>query len=90
MLLRHIKFAGVKVRVPSHPILRMILGIALIIGGFLGFLPILGFWMLPLGLVVLSIDFAFIRRFRRRASVQLGRWMLRRWPRIARRIGFGT
>jgi hypothetical protein len=90
MALRHIKFAGVNVRVPSHPILRVFLGIVLIIGGLLGFLPILGFWMLPLGLVVLSVDFAFIRRFRRRASVRFGRWMLRHWPSIARRIGFGT
>ena len=41
------------------------LGVILVIGGLLGFLPILGFWMLPLGLIVLSIDFALVRRWRR-------------------------
>jgi len=26
-------------------------------GGVLGFLPILGFWMFPLGVVILSLDY---------------------------------
>ena len=34
-------------------ILRLPLGLLLIAGGFLGFLPILGFWMIPLGLLIL-------------------------------------
>ncbi len=88
--MRHIKFVGFNVRVPAHPLLRMALGLILVLGGFLGFLPVLGFWMLPLGLVILSIDFATVRRLRRRFSVRLGRWMLRRWPNLARRIGFGV
>jgi hypothetical protein len=75
-------------RVPVHPILRITSGLLLVFGGFLGFLPILGFWMLPLGLVILSIDFSAIRRFRRSTTVRLGRFMLRRWPKIARRLGF--
>jgi purine-cytosine permease-like protein len=87
--LRYIKFAGFNVRVPAHPILRIALGGILVFGGFLGFLPVLGFWMLPLGLVILSIDFALVRRFRRKATVRLGRYMLQRWPNLARRIGFG-
>lgn len=88
--MRHIKFIGFNVRVPAHPLLRMGLGLILVLGGFLGFLPVLGFWMLPLGLVILSIDFATVRRLRRRFSVRFGRWMLRRWPNLARRIGFGV
>ena len=88
--MRHIKFAGFNVRVPAHPLLRIGLGVILVLCGFLGFLPILGFWMLPLGLVVLSIDFAIVRRSRRRATVRLGRWMLVRWPNMARRVGFGV
>jgi hypothetical protein len=35
----------------------------------LGFLPILGFWMLPLGFLVLSHDLPFARRLRRRLAV---------------------
>jgi hypothetical protein len=61
------------VKVPASRTLRIALGIGLIIGGLLGFLPILGFWMLPLGLLLLSIDFHFARRFRRRIEVWWGR-----------------
>ena len=57
---------------------RLALGGGLVLGGILGFLPVLGFWMVPLGLYVLSHDFASVRRFRRRATVRLGRWWQRR------------
>jgi hypothetical protein len=33
----------------------------LMIGGVLGFLPILGFWMVPLGLALLALDLPFLR-----------------------------
>ncbi len=87
--MKTIEFAGFKVRVPAHPILRIGLGLILILGGIFSFLPILGIWMLPLGLIVLSIDFASVRRLRRRSAVWLGRALLRRWPNFARRLGFG-
>jgi hypothetical protein len=45
----------------------------LVILGLFGFLPILGFWMIPLGLIVLSYDFASVRRARRRTAVRFGR-----------------
>ena len=35
---------------------RRIVGILLILGGLFGFLPILGFWMIPLGLALLSSE----------------------------------
>ncbi|WP_340689126.1 hypothetical protein [Salipiger bermudensis] len=38
------------------PGLRLVLGLLLIIGGILGFLPILGFWMIPLGFAVAMLD----------------------------------
>ena len=57
--------------------LRLGIGMLLMLGGILGFLPILGFWMLPLGLLVLSYDLPMVRRWRRRLEV---RW-LRRWRR---------
>lgn len=41
-----------RLRRPTRPMV----GIALCIGGVFGFLPILGFWMLPLGLAVLAIE----------------------------------
>ena len=59
---------------PASRQARIILGVALCIGGLLGFLPILGFWMLPLGVLVLSVDLAPVRRARRRLAV----WWARR------------
>lgn len=59
---------------PASRIGRLVVGILFIIGGVLGFLPILGFWMIPLGFLILSVDFPFIRRFRRNQEVRLGRW----------------
>ncbi|HLQ24417.1 MAG TPA: hypothetical protein VK138_00905 [Acidiferrobacterales bacterium] len=44
--------------------LRNTLGFFLVIGGVLGpFLPVLGIWMLPLGLILLSIDFPRAKRY---------------------------
>lgn len=48
--------------------LRLLLGILLIIGGLLGFLPILGFWMVPLGIMVAAMDVRLIRRWWRRRA----------------------
>ena len=84
----HITFAGRKIRLPGHPVLRILIGLVLIACGFLGFLPILGFWMVPLGLVILSIDVPIARRLKRRLAVRLGRWLIPRWPRLAAKLGF--
>ena len=59
---------------------RIALGVTLIIGGLLGFLPVLGFWMLPLGIFVLSIDLPALRRYRRRFEVWWGRRIRRKAP----------
>ena len=66
-------------RLQRHPSawVRRSAGVALVAGGVLGFLPVLGFWMLPLGLVLLSDDIPWLRRRRRRAQV----WLTRRWAR---------
>jgi hypothetical protein len=39
-----------------------LLGIVLCVFGFLGFLPILGFWMFPLGVALVVSDFPPLRR----------------------------
>lgn len=62
-----------KVKLPGSPLLRQIIGGLLLLGGMLGFLPVLGFWMIPLGFVVLSVDNAPIRRIRRKVEVWWGR-----------------
>ena len=58
---------------PASRVARVALGMALIVGGVLGFLPIFGFWMIPLGFLVLSVDLAPVRRARRRLSVRMAR-----------------
>ena len=54
---------------PKSKPLRIGLGIVLVGCGFLGFLPVLGFWMIPLGLLVLSVDLPAVRRWRRQLTV---------------------
>jgi hypothetical protein len=76
------------IRLPASRLARMAIGIALIIGGVFGFLPILGFWMIPLGLIVLSVDSPYVRRHRRQWSVRIGSWLKRRMPRVASGLGF--
>lgn len=49
-------------RQPWAMLIRIPLGILLVIGGILSFLPILGVWMLPLGLLLLAIDLPFLQR----------------------------
>jgi len=51
---------------PGSSIERICIGVILILGGFLGF------WMVPLGLMVLSIDLPIVRRGRRRIEVWWG------------------
>lgn len=69
---------------PRSRVGRIVIGVLLIICGLLGFLPVLGFWMVPLGLLVLSQDLPLVRRQRRRLSVW---WARRRRAREARREG---
>ncbi len=68
-----VSFAGRHIALPRSKALRVSLGVALVLGGTVGFLPVLGFWMAPLGVFVLSVDLPVARRLRRRALVWWGR-----------------
>ena len=83
-----IRIGNRRFSLPASRIARTVIGVALIIGGVLGFLPVLGFWMVPLGLLVLSVDFPLVRRWRRRLTVEFGLWLMRRYPRLGKRFGF--
>ena len=48
-------------RRPEARLIRIPLGLLLILGGLLSFLPVLGIWMLPLGLLLLALDFAILQ-----------------------------
>ncbi len=54
-------------RRPSQRWVRLPAGALLVVGGLLSILPLLGLWMLPLGLVLLAEDIASLRRARGRA-----------------------
>jgi hypothetical protein len=66
--------------------IRFPVALLLIAGGFFSFLPILGVWMLPLGLLLLAVDLPVLRgpisalviRGRRKARNLTLRWRKRR------------
>jgi len=67
-------------REPSARWVRIPVGLLLIAGGVFSILPLLGVWMLPLGLLLLAQDLPFLRRPMRRALL----WVERRWVRWKR------
>ncbi|MFZ1772986.1 MAG: hypothetical protein WAT78_03395 [Rhizobiaceae bacterium] len=71
--MRKITLFGKTLDMPESRGLRIAIGVLLILGGIVGFLPILGFWMIPLGLLVLSYEIPMVRRWRRRLAVKYGR-----------------
>jgi hypothetical protein len=71
-------------RKPSSRLARIPLAILLIVGGFFSFLPVLGLWMLPLGLLLVAQD---VPALQSPMSRMLG-WIERKWEeRIARSSG---
>ena len=73
-------------RAPSSRWVRIPVGALLIVAGIFSFLPLLGLWMLPLGLLLLAQDLPFLRRPTRRALILLERRWLR-WKRQRRARG---
>jgi len=63
------------VRQPSLWLIRVPLGLLLILGGIFSFLPVLGLWMLPLGLMLIAQDIPMLRP----PLVRLLNWMERKW-----------
>jgi hypothetical protein len=72
------------VRQPHMHLVRIPLAILLILGGIFSFLPILGLWMLPLGLAVLAVDVPPLKRPVGNALVRLQRWLARMRRRLRR------
>jgi len=55
--------AGLRwLRHPRSRLIRIPAGLLLIAGGVFSFLPLLGFWMLPLGLLLLAADLPVLQR----------------------------
>jgi hypothetical protein len=62
-------------REPSRHLVRFVAGVLLVLGGIFSILPILGIWMLPLGLALLAEDMPGLKPQLERAA----RWCERRW-----------
>ena len=59
---------------------RIPLALVLIGGGLVSFLPVLGLWMLPLGLLFLAVDLPFLRGPISTVLIR-SRLVIRRWQR---------
>lgn len=72
------RFASAALRwaIDSSPFVRWPIALLFIAGGLVGFLPILGFWMIPLGLIVIARDVPILQS----PLARLFAWILRKWP----------
>src|SRR4051812_9187056 len=51
-----------KLRHPDARWVRIPVGLLCVVGGVFSFLPVLGLWMLPLGLLLIAYDVPFLRK----------------------------
>src|ERR1700761_8651420 len=65
-------------RKPSSFAVRLVIALLLIVGGFFSFLPILGLWMLPLGLLFIAQDVPFLQK----PLVGALAWIEAKWGRL--------
>jgi len=77
--MKELKIGKRVIRLPASRLLRTVLGVALVIGGLLWFLPVVGLWMLPLGLAVLAVDIPALRPLSRRINAWISRLIDRFW-----------
>lgn len=62
-------------RKPSSIFWRIPISLVLVVGGIFSFLPVLGIWMLPLGLILIAQDIPFLQP----PIVRLLSWVERKW-----------
>jgi hypothetical protein len=67
---------------PSSRWVRVPIALLLIVGGILAFLPVLGLWMIPLGLLFLAQDVPFLQQ----PILQALTWLERKWIALKRRL----
>ena len=71
------------VRRPSSRLARILLAILLILGGIFSILPVLGLWMLPLGLLLFAQDVPMLQP----PLIRLLAWVERKWIERERKNG---
>lgn len=97
-LLRQIETLGRKMPALKRPsrallgkgwsVIRVPSALLLILGGLLAFLPVLGIWMLPLGLMLLAVDVPVLQNPMSSVFIRSRRWVAirrRAWRRIRSR-----
>lgn len=94
-LARQIEALGRKMpflRKPSRALMRRGWGVVripfallMIAGGMLSFLPVLGIWMLPLGLLFLAVDVPLLQKPMSGSFIRLRRWAVVRVRSVRRR-----
>ena len=63
-------------RRPESRLVRIPAAILLILGGVFSILPVLGIWMLPLGLLLLAVDLPALRP----PLTRMLQWVEKKWP----------
>ena len=71
-----------RLRHPDARWIRIPVGLLSVVGGIFSFLPVLGIWMLPLGLLLLAYDIPFLRKPVGRFTI----WAAWRWARLRRAV----
>ncbi len=71
-----------RLRHPKARLVRVPAGLFLTLGGIFSFLPALGIWMLPLGLLLLAVDVPPLQKPVGRSTI----WSLRKWAALRERV----
>lgn len=69
-------------RAPENAIVRVPVALLLILGGIFSFLPLLGIWMLPLGLLLLAIDVVYLQEPITAFVIKSWRFVKETWRKI--------
>jgi hypothetical protein len=67
-----------RLRHPDARLIRIPIGLLCILGGIFSFLPVLGIWMLPLGLLLIAQDVPVLRKPVAYSTI----WGMRKWARF--------
>lgn len=69
-------------RHPDAKWIRLPVGVLLVFGGIFSILPVLGLWMLPLGLLLMAYDIPFLRKPVGRFTI----WAIQKWAALRQRF----
>jgi hypothetical protein len=69
-------------RHPQAKWIRMPVGILFVLGGIFSILPVLGLWMLPLGLLLMAYDIPLLRKPVGHFTI----WAIRKWASLRQRL----